>query len=95
MSTLPASSLPINAGGAFATKVPGSTPAFGLVNYTAPQDAGGDLPENTYELIARADYQINPNTQLLLRYGRESLATLTWRLLCQPLSAIQCGPNDL
>ena len=84
VSTLPASSLPINAGGAFATKVPGSTPAFGLVNYTAPQDAGGDLPENTYELIARADYQINPNTQLLLRYGRESLASLDGAYFSSP-----------
>src|ERR1700676_160012 len=84
VSTLPASSLPINAGGAFATKVPGSTPAFGLVNYTAPQDAGGDLPENTYELMARADYQINPNTQLLLRYGRESLEALPGAYFASP-----------
>ena len=84
VSTLPASSLPTNPGGAFATKVPGNTPAFGLVNYTAPQDAGGDLPQNTYELIARADYQITPTTQLLLRYGRESLATLDGAYFASP-----------
>ena len=64
--------------------MPGNTPAFGLVNYTAPQDAGGDLPQNTYELIARADYQITPTTQLLLRYGRESLATLDGAYFASP-----------
>ena len=31
-------------GGAFHQALPGNTPVFGLVNYMAPADAGGDAP---------------------------------------------------
>ena len=93
VSTLPKSSLPFNAGGPFDTKVPAGTPAFGLVNYTAPEDAGGDLPQNTYELIGRADYQITDSTQLLLRYGRESLATLSGAIFASPYPQYNVGES--
>ena len=44
------------AGGPFDTAVPNpATQIFGLVNYFAPADAGGDSPQNTYDLLARAD----------------------------------------
>jgi outer membrane receptor protein involved in Fe transport len=55
-------------------KVPAATPAFGLVGFTAPVDAGGDAPQNTYLLVARFDYNFTNNTQMYFRYGRESLA---------------------
>ncbi len=63
-------------GGAFSTLVPAGTPAFGLVSFTAPVDAGGDSPQNTYELVGRFDYNFTNNTQLYFRYGRESLVAL-------------------
>jgi hypothetical protein len=76
----------VNAGGAFATAVPASTPVMDLVNYSAPQDAGGDLPQNTYFMTARLDYNMSQNTQLFFRYGRESLATLSGALFSSPYS---------
>ena len=62
-----------NPGGPFASKVPDGTPVFGLVNYIAPVDAGGDAPQNTYLLVARADYNLTDKTQMFFRFGRESL----------------------
>ena len=61
-----------NPGGPFAG-VPDGTPIFGLVNYTAPVDAGGDVPQNTYTMVARADYNFTDKTQLFFRFARESL----------------------
>jgi outer membrane receptor protein involved in Fe transport len=62
--------------GLFLTNVPAATPAFGLVGFTAPVDAGGDAPQNTYELVGRFDYNFTNNTQMYFRYGRESLVAI-------------------
>src|SRR6266850_2388182 len=79
-----------NPGGAFAG-VPVGTPVFGLVNYTAPQDAGGDLPQNTYELVGRVDYNLTPKTQMFFRFGRESLATLSGASFASPYPQYNVG----
>jgi outer membrane receptor for ferrienterochelin and colicin len=73
VSTLTKGQLPAGSySGAFAA-LPASTPVFGLVNYVVPSDAGGDEPQNTYNLVARVDYNLNQNTQVFFRYGREHL----------------------
>jgi len=69
----PTSSFNFNPTGPFAAAVPAGTPVFGLVSYTAPADAGGDEPQNTYNLLARVDYNLNSTTEVFFRYGRESL----------------------
>jgi hypothetical protein len=79
-----------NPGGPFAG-VPDGTPVFGLVNYTAPQDAGGDLPQNTYDLVARVDYNMTPKTQMFFRFGRESLATLSGASFASPYPQYNVG----
>ncbi len=45
-----------------------STPIFGQVAYTAPGDAGGGAPENTYNIVGRFDYNLNERTQAFFRY---------------------------
>jgi outer membrane receptor protein involved in Fe transport len=44
-----------------------ATPAFGIVTYNAPVNAGGDTANNTYNWIARADYNLSDKTQLYYR----------------------------
>ncbi len=70
----PAPALTCAVGGPFDTAIPVGTPIFGKVNFTAPTDAGGDNPQNTYNIVGRADYNFTPNTTVFFRYGRESLA---------------------
>jgi outer membrane receptor protein involved in Fe transport len=77
--------------GTFSTAVPTGTPVFDVVNYIAPQDAGGDTPQNTYFLTGRLDYNLGSNTQLFFRYGRESLATLPGGLFASPYSQYDVG----
>jgi hypothetical protein len=77
--------------GAFSTLVPAGTPAFGLVNFTAPIDAGGDVPQNTYELVGRLDYNMSQNTQIFVRYGRESLLALPGSQFASPYPQYNVG----
>jgi outer membrane receptor protein involved in Fe transport len=49
----------------------GSTTAlFRRVQYGAPSDAGGGSPQNTYDVVARVDYNLSGNTQFYARYAR-------------------------
>jgi len=56
------------ASSAFAA-IPDGTPILGVVNYSAPADAGGDVPQNTYNIIGRLDYNLSDTTQMFFRYG--------------------------
>ena len=55
--------------GAFAQRVPGNTPAFGSVNYSAPADAGGGAPQNTKDIIGRLDFNATESTQMFFRFA--------------------------
>ncbi len=55
------------------TPVPASTPVFDTVNFKAPFDAGGGVPQNTYSLVYRVDFNMNEKTQMFFRGGREHL----------------------
>ena len=55
------------------TAVPDTTPVFDTVNFTAPFDAGGDSPQNTYSLVGRLDFNLSDKTQMFFRAARESV----------------------
>jgi hypothetical protein len=46
--------------------------SFNTVNFTAPFDAGGDAPQNTYRLVGRVDFNPSDRTQMFFRAGREN-----------------------
>ena len=50
--------------------LPSTMQAFGLVRYTAPTDAGGGDPQNTYNTFNRVDWTISDKTSLYGRFGR-------------------------
>jgi Carboxypeptidase regulatory-like domain len=78
-------------GGSFDQALPGNTPVFGLVNFKVPADAGGDVPQNTYDLIARADYNWTDKTQVFFRYGREDLLQFPGSVVNSPYSQYNVG----
>jgi hypothetical protein len=49
--------------------VPASTPAFGVVGFTAPVNTGGSVPQNTYNIVGRFDYNLSDRTQVFFRYA--------------------------
>jgi len=64
--------------------VPATTPILGLVNYQVPQDAGGGVPQNTYNYTLRGDYNYSDKTQVFARYIGYNLA--------EPLGAAGFSP---
>jgi outer membrane receptor protein involved in Fe transport len=48
-------------------------PVYDLVTYNAPGDAGGGTPENSYQTVARVDYNLSEKTQMYARYALESI----------------------
>jgi len=73
------------------SQIPDGTSGFGLVNYTAPQDAAA-TPAKYLRACGRVDYNLTPATQMFFRFGRESLATCQAPAL-PALPAVQCRPN--
>jgi len=54
------------------TPIPASAPMFDTVNFQAPFDAGGGIPQNTYALVGRLDFNLTDKTQMFFRGGREA-----------------------
>jgi Carboxypeptidase regulatory-like domain len=48
--------------------VPDGTPVFGQVSFTAPANAGGGVPQDTYNIVGRVDYNFSGKTQMFFRY---------------------------
>ncbi len=61
-----------NVNGVTGATVPASTNMFDPISFTAPFDAGGGIPQNTYALVGRVDYNPTEKTQMFFRGGRES-----------------------
>ncbi|MGH9642934.1 MAG: TonB-dependent receptor, partial [Terriglobales bacterium] len=53
------------------TAIAASQPIFDTAVFPVNADAGGDLPQNTYRLLGRLDYNLGTNTQMFFRYGRD------------------------
>ncbi|MGD0415449.1 MAG: carboxypeptidase regulatory-like domain-containing protein [Terriglobales bacterium] len=49
--------------------VPAATNVLDLVSYSFPSDVGGGLPQNTYNDVARVDFNLSSKTQMFGRYA--------------------------
>ena len=54
------------------TSISPSQPIFDIVNFRAPFDAGGGVPQNTNDMVGRLDYNLDNNTQMFFRIARYS-----------------------
>jgi hypothetical protein len=89
--TIDKSALSVTPGGPFDKTVAAGVPVFGLAQFTAPADAGGDLPQNTYTLVGRADYNLSDRTQMFFRFGRESLDAFLGTTFASPYPQYNVG----
>lgn len=75
------------------SSLPANTPALGLVNFTAPFDAGGGLPQNTHNIVGRVDYNYSDNTQMFFRYGLYSELDFNGASFYSPYSQYDVGAS--
>jgi len=80
--------------GPFFTTIPSGTPVLGQVNFTAPSDAGGGLPQNTYRIMGRADFNLNNSTQMFFRYALENLVDFNGGIFASPYSQYNVGDSQ-
>lgn len=73
LATIPAPGTPVVIGPIDGTTaISPSQPIFDIVNFRAPFDAGGGVPQNTNDMVGRLDYNLDNNTQMFFRLARYS-----------------------
>ena len=73
------------------TGIPAGTPAFGVVAYTAPINAGGSVPQNTYNIVGRADFNPSDRTRMFFRYADYEETDANGTAFASPYSQYNVG----
>ncbi|HEY3626560.1 MAG TPA: carboxypeptidase regulatory-like domain-containing protein [Terracidiphilus sp.] len=73
------------------TGVPDGTPMYGQVTFAAPSNAGGGVPQNTYNIVARGDYGLSQKTQMFFRYVNYNEVDDSGGIFASPYSQYNVG----
>ena len=79
------------AGAPLYANLPGSTPIFDNINYSAPSDAGGGLPQNRYNVTGRVDWSVSDKTQAFFRYVNDHEIDFAGSAFSSPYSQYNVG----
>jgi hypothetical protein len=71
--------------------VPDGTPMYGQVTFTAPSNAGGGVPQNTYNIVGRVDYGLSDKTQMFFRYANYDEVDEKGGIFASPYSQYNVG----
>ncbi|MCU1252438.1 MAG: Oar protein [Edaphobacter sp.] len=74
--------------------VPATTPAFGTVAYPAATNTGGSLPQNTYNVVGRFDYNLSDRTQIFFRYANYNEADQSGSAFASPYNQYNVASAD-
>jgi Carboxypeptidase regulatory-like domain len=77
--------------GLFYPNLPANLPVLGVVGFQAPADAGGGIPQNTYNVTGRVDYNLGEKTQMFFRYVDYNEADQTGGNFASPYSQYNVG----
>jgi len=67
------------------------TPVFGTVPFSAPENAGGGIPQNTYNIVARVDYNVGDHTQMFGRFVEYNEIDQPGGIFASPYSQYNVG----
>jgi hypothetical protein len=76
--------------GAFSA-LPATLPAFGESRFSIPSDQGGGVPQNSYQTVARVDYNLNEKTQLYGRFARDVQTQFAGTINFSPYAGFDTG----
>jgi hypothetical protein len=83
------------ASGLYTPALAASAPVFNNVSYVAPGDAGGGLPQNTYNIVGRVDYNFGQKTQAFFRYVDYHEIDQAGAAFASPYSAYNVGESNV
>jgi hypothetical protein len=72
-----------------------SLPVFNVVSFVAPGDAGGGLPQNTYNILGRVDYNWGQKTQTFFRYVNYHEIDQLGAAFASPYSQYNVGSSNV
>jgi outer membrane receptor protein involved in Fe transport len=75
--------------------LPENLPAFRRVTYNYSQDVGAGIPQNSYQTVIRADYNISNRTQFYARYAAEVISQLEGTNADSPYQGYDTGLQEL
>jgi outer membrane receptor protein involved in Fe transport len=67
---------------------------FGLVNYSAPNDAGGGNPQNAHRIMGRLDFNATGQTQMFFRYALENIVDFNGADFISPYKQYDVGDSQ-
>jgi hypothetical protein len=76
------------------TALPASTPLFNEVTYNTAADAGGGLPQNTYDIVGNVDYNWNSKTQVSAKYALYSENDFAGSVNTSPYAGYETGQTN-
>jgi len=79
-----------NPAGAF-NSLPAGLPVFGRVDQAIPEDAGGGDPQDTYQGVAKLDFNLSPSTTAYVRYAYERVTFQDGTNSQSPYQGFQTG----
>jgi len=71
--------------------VPDGTPIYGQVTFIAPSNAGGGVPQNTYNIVGRGDYLLSDKTKVFFRYANYNEVDQSGGIFASPYSQYNVG----
>jgi len=75
--------------------LPGNLPAFGEARFSVPIDQGAGDPQNTYQTVARVDWNLSEKTQIYGRYALDSQKRFPGTVNFSPYEGFDTGQTDL
>jgi hypothetical protein len=82
------------AGGATFNALPAGLPILGEVIYSVPADAGGGLPQNSYQIVGRADYNWTDKTTVYVRYALQDIDQFAGTVSTSPYAGFDTGGSN-
>jgi outer membrane receptor protein involved in Fe transport len=73
--------------------LPGTTPVFDKVSYGVATDAGAGLPQNTYSMVHRVDYNFSDKTNMYARYAYSNEADFAGTVNTSPYAGYDTGQS--
>jgi len=69
-------------------------PVYDLIRFGVPYDAGGGLPQNQYQTVARVDFNLTDKTQMYGRYALQSVNLFNGTVSTSPYQGFNSGETD-